>query len=398
MNEEPQPVVASVIGTYLKPEMQSVYRQITGLKRFRTIVLTENLQRPENFPFPDVIKMKKRSFRPRGNFIWRFYWKHMRKIWPPPGYIPPEAPEDFPFCDIIPLLKGHEARLLHIYYGHKAAKFLPLIRSKWRGPMIVSFHGVDLALDRHRENYRERLTELFDYARLILARSDSLLDLLRDLGCPEEKLRLNRTPVPLAHLVFSVRQPPEDGRWVFCQACRLIEKKGLLTALAAVEKVREKYPLVKFVIAGTGPQEEKLRLAVAEKNLGGAVELAGWCDQPKLRELFSRAHVFMHPSETTKDNDQEGVPNSMLEAMATGLPVVATWHGGIPEAMDHERDGLLVPERSPDALASALLRMIESPGLLSQCSKQARATVEDRYGADKQIARLEDCYAEAMEN
>jgi glycosyltransferase involved in cell wall biosynthesis len=86
----------------------------------------------------------------------------------------------------------------------------------------------------------------------------------------------------------------------------------------------------------------------------------------------------------------------MLEAMAAGLPIVATRHGGIPEAMDHERDGLLVAEKSPAELSAALLRLCEEPDLLQSCSRRARETVSDRYGLERQIARMEECYAEAL--
>jgi len=97
-----------------------------------------------------------------------------------------------------------------------------------------------------------------------------------------------------------------------------------------------------------------------------------------------------------KDSDQEGVPNSMLEAMATGLPVVATRHGGIPEAVTDGQDGWLVPEHSPDELAAAILRILDSPELLAQFSRQARESVVDQFGAEGRISALEDCYEEAI--
>ena len=111
---------------------------------------------------------------------------------------------------------------------------------------------------------------------------------------------------------------------------------------------------------------------------------------------YQRAHLFLHPSELTDTSDQEGIPNSMLEAMATGLPVVATHHGGIPEAVTHGVDSLLVPERSPEQLAEAILSLLRDPALRVRLSTAAAQTVRQRFGLEASIARLEDCYDEAI--
>lgn len=391
---DPRPLVASLVGTFLKPEMQSVFRQVTGLRRWRTVVLTEKRANAAQFPFEPVVTLKKRGFRPRGNFIRRFYWKHLRKTWPPPGYVEPVPPRDFEFCDLVPRLRALRPRLLHIYYGHKARKYLPLVE-RWGGPLLVSFHGVDVARDVDKTVYHASFAEVFQRAAIVAARSRSLLEELAALGCPREKLRLNRTPIPLGHLPFALRHPPPDGSWVFVQACRLIRKKGLHTTLEALRKVVARHPKTRFVVAGDGPLRGELLETARALGLAGSFELAGWLDQAALLALCQRGHLFLHPSETTSSGDQEGIPNSMLEAMATGLPVVATRHGGIPEAMDDNRDGFLVPERSPDALADAILRVIETPGLLEQFSAQAAATVKERFGLEASIAALEQAYDEA---
>ena len=86
----------------------------------------------------------------------------------------------------------------------------------------------------------------------------------------------------------------------------------------------------------------------------------------------------------------------MLEAMATGLPVVATLHGGIPEAVTNGHDGLLVPERSPEELAQAITRFMTDPSILAQCSQNAATSVRANFGSDAQVAAMEDIYFEAM--
>jgi len=392
---DPRPLVASVCGTFLKREMQSIYRQVVGLKEFRTIVFTEERKNEAEFPFqPLEVMTKLLRPKPRGNFFLRFWFKYIVRQWPPPFRIEKDVKPYYPF-DLLPRLAVHQPDLVHVYYGHKAVTYINILLET-PIPFLVSFHGRDVA-DFAKGDRTAEFQEVLGRAQLVLARSQSLLDELAKLGVDRAKLRMNRTPIPLEGIRHSVRHAPVDGKWRFVQACRLIRKKGIVTALEAFRQVVAKFPDARYIICGTGPLEAEIRQAIEKFGLGENVELAGWMDQEQLRAEFDRAHVFLHPSELTESSDQEGVPNSMLEAMAAGLPVVATLHGGIPEAVTNGSDGLLVPERSPDQLAAAWLRVMEEPGLLERLSQAARASVVENYGAERQIAALEACYREAIE-
>jgi colanic acid/amylovoran biosynthesis glycosyltransferase len=394
MNEAEKPMLASVCGTYLKPEMQSLYRQIANLKGFRNIVFAEQVANLESFPFDPVVPMTKLARRkPRGNFLLRFWYKYVVKQWPPPRKITTDRPF-FPY-NLHTLLKRRAVDVAHVYYGHKAVKYFTMLR-EWGGPWVVSFHGVDVVKFIHDEGYLGQLQEVFAEAKLVLARSESLLAELEALGCPVQKLRLNRTPIPLDAFPFQDRPAPKDGAWRMVQASRLIAKKGLFTTLKALPRVIEVHPRVKFVLCGQGPQEEVFRNEVERAGLGDHVELAGWVDQKGLLNQYQAGHVFLHPSELTETSDQEGVPNSMLEAMASGLPLVATVHGGIPEAVTDGHDGLLVPEKSPGALAAALIDILSDNEKRLTMAKNAAASVREKFGFEAQIANLEACYRDAL--
>jgi colanic acid/amylovoran biosynthesis glycosyltransferase len=394
-SDTPISTVISLCGTYLKPEMQSIYRQITGIRRLRNVVYAQWIENAQLFPFEPLVKLTKLHHRPKGNFLKRFYYKYVLKQWPPPVEINHFVGPCYEW-DLVDKLAEQKPDVVHCYYGHKAVGYLPMLRA-WGGPWIVSFHGVDVSKDMDEPEHVELMHAVLAEAQLVLARSQSLLQRLEQLGCPKEKLRLNRTPIPLSHLTAAVRQPPSDGAWRLVQACRLIAKKGLFTAIEAMATVVKLYPKAQYILCGTGPQEEKLRQAIADHGLQENVILRGWLSQEQLVAEYQAAHIFLHPSELTKESDQEGIPNSMLEAMACGLPVVATLHGGIPEAVTHGQDGLLVPEKSPAELAAALLDLMGNPHLLAHLSTGAAASARANFDAELQVAALEDCYFEAIE-
>ncbi len=394
-DNDSRPHVISLCGTFLKPEMQSIYRQVAGLKRVRTTVYTQSHENEEMFPFEPVVTMKKLPRpRPRGNFVLRFVFKHILDVWPPPFPITKEPPPHHPY-DLVNLLEHDRPDLVHVYYGHKAVHFHDMLRA-WGGPFVVSFHGVDVSKFLDEPGYAAALKRVFADATLVMARSQSLLDRLAELGCPQGKLRLNRTPIPLDHLTAAIRRPPANDQWRLIQACRLIKKKGILTTLKALAIVKQTHPAVRYVLCGEGPLKTKIEEAVKQRGLSENVELLGWLSQEQLLAQYCDAHMFLHPSEKTRQEDQEGIPNSMLEAMGTGLPIVATLHGGIPEAVTHGSDGLLVPEKSPEDLAKAILRLMNEPGELARMSKGAATSVRANFGSEAQIAAMEDIYLDAI--
>src|SRR4029079_18295729 len=168
---------------------------------------------------------------------------------------------------------------------------------------------------------------------------------------------------------FQPRTWPTNGEWRFVQACRLIEKKGLPTSLGAFAVFARRHPAAQFTIPGDGPLLEPMQNLSRELGIADRVTFTGFISQNELRDLYYRSHTFLHPSETGPDGNQEGVPNSMLEAMASGLPVFATEHAGIPDAIKHGVSGVLVPERDDQELAWALLNAIEDRHFLSQLAR-----------------------------
>ena len=133
-----------------------------------------------------------------------------------------------------------------------------------------------------------------------------------------------------------------------------------------------------------------------ELNIDSRVSFTGFVSQEQLREIYYASHIFLHPSQTGHDGNQEGIPNAMLEAMASGLPVFATQHGGIPEVVENGAAGVLVPERDHENLATALLDAAKDPGFLSQIARNGAEIVRKNFDLRAQARRLEEIYLQTM--
>jgi glycosyltransferase involved in cell wall biosynthesis len=240
--------------------------------------------------------------------------------------------------------------------------------------------------------YREATLQMLDAVTLVLVRSGSLRRAVIDLGCDPEKIEIQRTGIPLEEFPFRDRTVPKNGEWRFVQAGRLIEKKGLPVTLRAFSTFLKQHPHATLTIAGEGPLLSELQKFARELSIADRVSFTGFLSQEQLREIYYRSHIFLHPSQTGRDGNQEGVPNSMLEAMATGLPVFATEHGGIPEAIKNGVSGVLVPERDDEALSRALLDAPRDPGFLSRIGHAGATAVRKNFDLSMQVQRLEDVY------
>ncbi|MEY4483724.1 MAG: hypothetical protein RL693_1176 [Verrucomicrobiota bacterium] len=365
--------------------MLHIYRQITGLSRCDTFVICKERQSESLFPIPEHgVEL---ASGVKSNFLRRFWLKYVKKE--PPIVYRGE------YGVLAKLLERRHADLLHVYFGHTGVHLLPFIQ-RWPKPVVVSFHGMDVQTRAHDPGYEIKLRELLQAATLVLARSQSLLDRLHALGCPAEKVRMNRTGIPLEKFPSVERTYPADGAWHLVQACRLIEKKGLDDTLQAFAAFRALHPRARLTIAGEGPLLPSLEELREKLGLKDSVQFAGFLNGADLCSLYHSAHVFLHPSRMTGDQNQEGIPNSMLEAMATGLPVAATLHGGIPEAVRDGISGFLTAERDREALFESLKKLTQDEAIWQRMSLAAADDVRENFESAAQIAKLEAAYMEAI--
>src|SRR5580704_2340729 len=378
------PAIGVFCPTFLKPEMWHVYRQIVGPKRVRIEAFAFKQENPDRFPFARI------HLTPRSNFHWA------RRIWYQQILHSPQVALPSECAALGKLARGCQIRLLHIYFGNNGVFWLPLLRNR-EFPIIVSFHGADVAVGFNTPGGQRRLRQVFTEADLLLARSDSIRASMIATGCSPDKIRIQRTGIPTSEFRYRPRTVPDDGKFRLLQACRLIEKKGVETTLRAFAKFVQRWPHSRLVIAGDGPLREPLEQLTEQLGIGGSVEFIGFLGKEQLLERYYQSHLFIHPSETTSAGDNEGIPNSLLEAMATGMCCIATRHGGIPEAVEHLRNGILVDERDAEGVCRWMNELAENWPLAVDLGRQAAETISQEFDSETQIRKLESTYLELIE-
>ena len=363
--------------------MLHIYRQIAALERVRPIVITQKRENASRFPFEPVYSVRK----PPTHFLRRFWFRQLLQQ--------PWQISRIELESLRAILDRTGAQLFHIYFGHIAVHLLPLIRA-WPRPTVVSFHGADVLVDLEKPAYRHATQEMLRAVRRIYVRSESLRQAIGSLTDDETKIVIVRTGIPLNEFPFRSRSAPESGQWKLLQAGRLIEKKGVATSLRAFAEFARVFPCAQLIIAGEGPQLVELQQLARDLSITDKVEFRGFVGQQEMRELFYTSHIFLHPSQLGSDGNQEGVPNSMLEAMATGLPVFATRHGGIPEAIENGVDGVLVAERDHAALSRELIDAVQQLDRLWQLGRAGSESVSRKFEQAAQARNLEQLYLETI--
>jgi colanic acid/amylovoran biosynthesis glycosyltransferase len=289
------------------------------------------------------------------------------------------------YADALAALPAPNVVLCHFGpNGELMVRLRNALNTAW--PVVTFFHGYDISvlLDERGPDVYKRL---FRSGDLFLPASRSFRERLVDLGAPADRTIVQRMGVRvslwLARPAMDAGEPRRN--FVFVSVGRLVEKKGLEYAISAIALCRHMDPLINIslVIIGDGPLRRKLKDMISDLRLGGVIRMDGSLSRAKIQEKLSMANAFVLPSVTAKDGDMEASPVAISEAMAAGLPVLATRHGGIPEIVDDEVTGLLVGERDVDALATAMHRLARDHDLALRMGEAARQKVEHELALDR---------------
>ncbi|RXT13972.1 glycosyltransferase [Ammoniphilus sp. CFH 90114] len=294
------------------------------------------------------------------------------------------------------VLRRQGIRLIYARFGMGGVEMLPLKRAA-RLPMLTSFHGSDVSRQLNkRPDYRESLPALFSEGERFTVVCEYMKKKLIDLGCSPQKITVIKSGIDLSKFEFRPKFNADPKVIRILSVGRLTEKKGMDDLVIAFSRVVLSYPKARLTIIGDGEERERLESLIWSLGIERNVELLGRQSHEIVQEEMQRCDIFALASRTAADGNEEGIPNVLMEAMASGRLVVATQHAGIPELVKQAKTGLLAKENTPKELGTALLRAIEKQEDWQQLITNAREIVVNNHDVLKQVKTLENVMDEVV--
>jgi glycosyltransferase involved in cell wall biosynthesis len=297
---------------------------------------------------------------------------------------------------LIGALREQSPQIIHAHFAVDACAVLPIAK-KLRVPLVVTLHGYDVSCNEEAlkrwpttRAYLRRKEELWGFTVLFICVSESVRRRALALGFPEQKLWVH-------HIGIDLRGPGKqmDQRRdlkIVLFAGRLVEKKGCIHLIRAMDRVLKAVPGARLVIAGDGPLRKPLEDEAASRC--GDVVFLGQQPNAAVRQWMQRSRVLVAPSVQARDGDCEGLPTVLCEAQAEGLPVIAFATEGVPEALPPDRRESLPKAGDIAALADEIIRLMKDDRMWQQVSDAGRRHVEAHFDLAAQTKLLEDKYEE----
>lgn len=215
------------------------------------------------------------------------------------------------------------------------------------------------------------------------------------MGCPGDKIVVHYHGINTRQFDLPRTYDLKEDVFTMLTVASLYEVKGHLSVLKALKKIVSKHTEINITynIIGDGPLKKDLTNYVHKNGLSNNVNFCGAIKHGKIfNEHLLQADVFLHPSITTKDNDKEGIPGALVEAMASGLPTIATYHGGIPAVVTNKETGFLVNEHDYEAIAEHILSLYHNQSLRSKIGNNAKTFASENLDVYEKAKQLKSIY------
>lgn len=280
-------------------------------------------------------------------------------------------------------LKKKKIQVVLAQYGTTAHRIVKICKYL-KIPLITHFHGYDASVKSVIENC-DKYKEVFNYSSFVIAVSILMREKLIQLGCSKDKVIYNTYgPNPL---FFTIK--PQFREATFVGLGRFVDKKAPYYTILAFSKVLGQYPDAKLVIGGNGKLYEVCKNLIRYLKIEESVLLPGILSKEQFFEYMENALAFVQHSVTAIDGDQEGTPVAILEGSAAGLPVISTFHAGIPDVILDGETGLLVKEHDVDAMAGKMLQLLENKELAIQLGKNGKQRMQSNYTMENHLKTID---------
>ncbi len=280
--------------------------------------------------------------------------------------------------------------IIHCHFGVEAVR-LHFIKKFLKVKFVTSFHGYDISKfvkDHGNDVYRE----LFLNGDLFLPVSDYFKKRLISLGCSESKVRIHYMGIRTEGFPFIDRPFQFSQNVRILSIGRLVAKKGFEYGIKAVAQMIQKYPQIQYTIVGEGEEEGRLKALISSLKAENHVRLLGQVVHDEVEALVAASDIVLVPSVTSDKGDEEGIPTALKEGMISGMPVVSTYHAGIPELVIDGENGFLVEQRDVQGLAQKLSHLVENPELCRKMGQAGRKRIIEKFELKQLSKELVDIY------
>lgn len=273
---------------------------------------------------------------------------------------------------------GKNFDILHCHFGPYGILGSLLKEVGIKGKVVVTFHGHDVSA-YIKNNRSDVYQKLFQKGDLFLPVSKYWKQKLIGLGCPEAKITVHHMGIDTNKFTYVKRVKENDKPIQILTVGRLVEKKGHAFVLRALTQIIKKDKRITYVIAGDGPLRKNLESLTSQLNLTEYVHFIGSVDHGEIMKLYDCSDIFVLFSVTGTDGNQEGIPVVLMEAHAKGLPVVTTYHTGIPEVTLNDKTGFLVQEKDEVALEKRIEYLIGHKDRRTELGKAGRLYIKKQF-------------------
>lgn len=286
---------------------------------------------------------------------------------------------------------GNNYDIIHAHFGPIGKYAVALSKIGIRGKSVVSFHGSDFS-SYIKKKHCGIYNDVFEKSTIVTANSNYTKNKLVLLGCSKNKIIIIPESLVITKFKYRPRTLSSGEKVKILTVARLVEKKGLEYSIHAVDSVLKTYKNLEYNIIGDGPLREKLEGLILDLEIQDYIYLRGGLNWPGINQAYDSSHIFILSSVTAENGDEEGQGLVLQEAQASGLPVLATYHNGLPEGVIEGKTAFLVPERNIDALVQKLLFLIENADKWTQIGECGRKFVESKYDYTLVSAALANNY------
>lgn len=293
-------------------------------------------------------------------------------------------------------IEKNQIDISHFHYGTDCGIFYPLLK-KLKIPSVVSFYGYDCSsfpdfLSGYGGYYLKQ--RVFKHVTAVLAMSSDMKKDLIKAGCPESKIIIHYYGTD-TQLFYMRRDYKPKPNVIILILASLVPQKGHIFLIESFKKLIKagNHNLV-LRIAGTGELENELKSLVEKDNLEDKVVFTGALKygSKEMMEEYRMADIFVHPSVIATNGDKEGIPGTIIEAMSAGLPVISTYHAGIPYIIENEKTGLLVNEWDIKGLAETIERLVYDVELRKRLGQNAQRYALENLDIIEKEKELENIY------